>query len=738
MGIYTRLFKMSITWYGGLVLENARNNIVIDKKELGFSAIPLLLLLPLIVFNHQLFAIFEGSFVYLSLIMKIFIVVFTMTIAIHSWLIFSQLLSNQTLYIGSIFFVVALLEIANIVLAVSQSLDIMLLSVWIQIFMRFALVIGVLLMIVKPRKKLTLAHRRVAYGIAVLSVALVLIMLYKAQPFIDDSPLVTTIQNSAQLLTAVLQGVSIYFLSKHYKEAPKQTGWLMSGSAYLILSDLLFVCSYNFSGIWMFAALFYQFFAYYIFLKAIYYTSVEKPYQQLLKIKLDLEQSQQELTFQAYHDDITQLPNERLLLKTLKEKLHKDGRQQQAIISIEIDRLATISDSLGISYSNKMMKLVAERIQAMLPPHYFATKLRESQFVIFIHHVQTKEELIQFCLNLKSVMNQPLQVQLFSLKGNVNIGIAFNDANCTAEQLLTHAQLAMREASQLPQRLLFYQQHMSTGVADRILLEQELHRALERQEFYLVYQPQINLKTGKIESVEALVRWRHPERGLVPPDTFIEIAEESGLIIPLGKWILETACLQVKAWEAQGLPPMKVAVNLSLGQLFQQDLVQMVREILQRSKLEPSYLQLEITESMTMNIDQMTQLLHELKALGIQIAVDDFGTGYSSLSYLKDFPIDCLKIDRAFVHNIQHDPNDEALVSMILSMAKHLRLKVVAEGIEEIAQLAFLVAGDCDYIQGYLFSKPISAEQLATTFNDLHMHANDILERFKYGEEYSI
>ncbi|CAM5572943.1 Diguanylate cyclase OS=Lysinibacillus sphaericus OX=1421 GN=LS41612_06635 PE=4 SV=1 [Lysinibacillus sphaericus] len=180
-----------------------------------------------------------------------------------------------------------------------------------------------------------------------------------------------------------------------------------------------------------------------------------------------------------------------------------------------------------------MMKLLAERIQAMLPPHYFATKLRESQFVIFIHHVQTKEELIQFCLNLKNVMNQPLQVQLFSLKGNVNIGIAFNDANCTAEQLLTHAQLAMREASQLPQRLLFYQQHMSTGVADRILLEQELHRALERQEFYLVYEPQINLKTGKIESVEALVRWRHPERGLVPPDTFIEIAEESGLIIPL-------------------------------------------------------------------------------------------------------------------------------------------------------------------------------------------------------------
>ncbi|MFJ7407212.1 MULTISPECIES: putative bifunctional diguanylate cyclase/phosphodiesterase [unclassified Lysinibacillus] len=718
-------------------MENARNHLIIDKRELWYSAIPLLLLIPLLAFNDQLITIFiEGSVVdYLRLIMKILIVVFTMTIAIHSWLVFSHLLINHTLYIGSIFFLIALLEITNIVIAVPQSLDTVLIGVWIQILMRIALVIGMLLIIVKPRIKLTLAHRRVAYGIALFTVTLMLFILYQAQPLLENSHPI--IPQTVQVLTGMIQGVSIYFLSKHYRRAPKQVLWLISGSVYLILSDLLFVFSKDYSAIWMFSALLYQFLAYYVFLKAIYYTSVEKPYLQLLKIKQDLEQSQQELTFQAYHDDITQLPNERLLLKTLKEELHKDGKCK-AVISIEIDRLATISDSLGISNSNKMMKLVAERIQAMLPPHYFATKLRESQFVIYVNHVQTHEELIQFCLNLKSAMDRPLQVQLFSLKGNVNIGIAFNEKNCSAEELLMHAQLAMREASQIPQRFLFYKEHMSTGVTDRILLEQELHRALDQQEFYLDYQPQINLKTGKIESVEALVRWRHPVRGFVPPDKFIEIAEESGLIIPLGKWILETACLQAKVWEAQGLPKMKVAVNLSLGQLFQQDLVQMVKEILQRSKLEPSYLQLEITESMTMNIDQMTQLLHELKALGIQIAVDDFGTGYSSLSYLKEFPIDCLKIDRAFVHNIQHDANDEALVSMILSMAKHLRLKVVAEGIEEVAQLAFLIAGDCDYIQGYLFSKPITAEQLTATFKDLHVHANQILEQFKCGEEYHI
>ena len=235
-----------------------------------------------------------------------------------------------------------------------------------------------------------------------------------------------------------------------------------------------------------------------------------------------------------------------------------------------------------------------------------------------------------------------------------------------------------------------------------------------------------------------MVRWRHPTRGFVPPDVFIPIAEECGLIIPLGKWILETACTQAKTWEKQGLPPMKVAVNLSLGQLFQQDLVEMVQEILQRTKLDPKFLQLEITESMTMNIDRMTQLLHELKALGIQIAVDDFGTGYSSLSYLKEFPIDCLKIDRTFVRNVPHNPNDEALVSMIISMAKHLRLKVVAEGIEEVEQLSFLIDGGCDYIQGYLFSKPISPQQITETYKDLHHRVDEVLTQLQYIDDYII
>ncbi|WP_231630108.1 bifunctional diguanylate cyclase/phosphodiesterase [Lysinibacillus sp. ZYM-1] len=709
----------------------------IEKKEVWYMVLPLLLVIPLLIFSNQIYGVFQGEiYTNLKLIIQVLIIVFTMAIAIQSYLVFSHLLSNQTLYIGNLFFILALLELVSLFYSQNNSIEWRFMDGHLHILIRFYLSLGFLFIILHPRKQLTMKHRVLTYGSSLLFVVTSILLVYISPIFLPEQ-WIDHIDNMVHLFSSVLQLITIVIISRFFKKMPKRSMWLISAAISLIVSDTFFIISQDTNAIWDFSALIYQFLAFYFFLKAIYYTSVEKPFQQLLKIKKDLEQSQQELLFQAYHDDITLLPNEHLLLKTLKEKLH-ENKLQKAIIAIEIDRFAAIRSSIGISHSNKMMKLVAERIQAILPPHYFATKLREGQFVIYINHVKTVEELLQFCLNLKSAMKSPLQVQLFSLNGNLNMGIALHEEKWTGEELLMHAQLAMREARQIPQRFLFYKSYMSKGIADRILLEQDLHNALANNEFYLDYQPQVNLKTGTIESVEALVRWRHPNRGFVSPELFIPIAEECGLIIPLGKWILETACHQAKLWEEQGLPPIKVAVNLSLGQLFQRDLVEMVDEILQRTKLDAKYLQLEITESMTMNIDQMTQLLHELKALGIQIAVDDFGTGYSSLSYLKDFPIDCLKIDRTFVRNVPHNPNDEALVSMIISMAKHLRLKVVAEGIEEVEQLSFLMDGGCDYIQGYLFSRPISPQQISETFQDLHHHVDDVLMQLHYIEDYSI
>jgi len=669
----------------------------IEKKEIWYMVLPLLLVIPLLSFSNQIYGVFQGNMYQdIKLVIQVLIIVFTMAIAIQSYLVFSHLLSNQTLYIGNMFFIIALLELISLFFSQSREWNFM--NEPLHILMRLYLAIGFILIILNPKKRLTMNHRILTYGCSMLFVLGSVFLAYNSPKILPENWL-DTIDNMVHLIAIILQILTIAIVSTYVKKLPKRSMWLISAAISLIVSDIFFIVSQDQNAIWDFSALIYQFLAFYFFLKAIYYTSVEKPFQQLLKIKKDLEQSQQELRFQAYHDDITLLPNEHLLLKTLKENLH-EHKAQKAIIAIEIDRLAAIRSSIGISNSNTMMKLVAERIQSIVPPHYFATKLREGQFVIYIDHVKTIEELLQFCLNLKSAMTDPLQVQLFSLNGSLNIGIALYEEQWTGEELLMHAQLAMREARQIPQRFLFYKPYMSKGIADRILLEQDLHNALANNEFYLDYQPQVNLK--------------------------------------LGKWILETACTQAKAWEKQGLPPMKVAVNLSLGQLFQQDLVEMVQDILQRTNLDPSFLQLEITESMTMNIDQMTQLLHELKALGIQIAVDDFGTGYSSLSYLKEFPIDCLKIDRTFVRNVPHNPNDEALVSMIISMAKHLRLKVVAEGIEEVEQLSFLIDGGCDYIQGYLFSKPISPQQMTETYKDLHHRVEEVLTQLQYIEDYII
>lgn len=735
-------------YYGGIALERFHFNIDIEKNRLGFIFMPLLLLLPILFYSEQLYDVFKDEhYVYFHLAIQILIIVFAMSITIQTWLIFSHLKFERTLYTGVLFFAIALFEWINIIEIHSfdskNSIQTSYLSMWLHLIIRLLLAVTFLVMILKKQKQLQLNQRFRTYGKAsILSVVTLIILINP--PIFLQSLIVEGIQqphwqNILQLTATGIQIIVFVILIRNYHLAPKRAGWLASASLYLIVSDVLFTVYQDPYAFGYVIALGYKIYAFFFIVKAIYYGSVEIPYQHILQIQKNLERSEKDLYHQVYHDDVTQLANERFLLKTLKADLHV-GNEAKAIIAIEIDRLATIRSSLGISYSNKMLKLVADRINSVLPAHYFAAKLQEDQFVIYIDRFELKEELLQFCDALKAVMmKDPVQIQHYSLNGNLNIGIAIHKKECMSEEtLLMQARLAMKEASRFPKRLLFYEPSMSEGVADRLILEQELRQALANNEFNMVYQPQVNLKSGEIESVEALVRWKHPTRGSVPPSVFIPIAEESGLIIQLGEWVLEAACVQAKAWQKQGLPNMKVAVNLSLGQLFQKNLVNMVEDILLRTKLDPCYLQLEITESMAMNIDQMTLLLRELKSLGIQIAVDDFGTGYSSLSYLKDFPIDCIKIDRAFVRNIQHDKNDEVLVSMILSMAKHLRLKVVAEGIEEIEQLSFLLEGECDYIQGYLFSEPIAAKQLVKTIDDLHLHAERILNCIKSVEEYSI
>ena len=305
---------------------------------------------------------------------------------------------------------------------------------------------------------------------------------------------------------------------------------------------------------------------------------------------------------------------------------------------------------------------------------------------------------------------------------SASIGISLYPQDGGDEEiLLKNVDLAMYRAKHEGRsNFCFYTEEMNARNRERQAMEAELHHALKRGEFLLHYQPKVDLRTGKVVGVEALIRWQHGEKGLIPPDKFIPLAEETGLILPIGAWAMKTACGQNQAWQDAGLPHISIAVNLSARQFRHHDLVGLVKQVLQETGLEPKYLELELTESVIMQeaVEAISTLL-ELKALGVQLSLDDFGTGYSSLSYLRRFPLDNLKIDRSFVKGITSNPHDTTIVKTVIALAHSLNLKVIAEGVETEEQLAFLRAHDCNEMQGYLFSKPLPPENITSLLEDV-------------------
>ncbi|WP_052130200.1 putative bifunctional diguanylate cyclase/phosphodiesterase [Ureibacillus sinduriensis] len=414
--------------------------------------------------------------------------------------------------------------------------------------------------------------------------------------------------------------------------------------------------------------------------------------------------------FISYHEEATALSNERSVIEKMNDQLKHDG-SKKALLIFELDRFFLFKSSLGSMYTKRILDLMAERLLQNFPLSQIG-KVEEDQFLILLENGIEKEELIDLCKQLTQSMEKPFCIEHLTLHTSVNIGIAYYPDNAqTADGLLKSAQLAMYEARNGPEQWTFYDQELSSVRKQMLLLENDLHQAIQNNEFILQYQPQLKLKTKHGIAMEALIRWEHPEKGLIPPSDFIPIAEDCGLIVPIGKWVLETACRQTKELQESLGHPVTVAVNLSLGQLYHENFVEVVSAVLEETKLPPECLQLEITETMTMDKNLLVPILNDLRALGITIALDDFGKGYSSLSYLKDLPIDCLKIDRAFVKNMS-EKGHEPLVDFIISMAKHLKLNVVAEGIETMEQFNYFVNSECDAVQGYLISKPCSYEAI--------------------------
>ncbi|SPF40551.1 PAS domain S-box/diguanylate cyclase (GGDEF) domain-containing protein [Candidatus Desulfosporosinus infrequens] len=423
------------------------------------------------------------------------------------------------------------------------------------------------------------------------------------------------------------------------------------------------------------------------------------------------------LSHQIHHDVLTDLPN-RLLFKERAHQAILQARRRQeqvGVLFLDLDDFKLVNDTLGYDAGDDLLCQVGERIKRSLHQEDTVARQGGDEFLILLSELPSEQYVAQVAQKLLATLSAPFQLgeQKTYLTASLGISIYPVDGEYP-EILIQNADIAMHQAkAEGCNHYHFYTLALNKRLSERLTLQNELRQALERQEFVLYYQPQYCLSNGHITGVEALVRWQHPKHGFLPPGEFIQIAEDSGLILPLGEWVLRTACTQNKHWQDLGYPPIRVAVNLSAYQFRQKDLVSQVVRMLDETGLAPKWLELEITESLSMeNVDLSVETLRKLQSMGIHISLDDFGTGFSSLSFLSRFPLNTIKIDRSFITELNHHTDGQAIVLTIIQLAQNLGLKVIAEGVETEAQLDSLRTKGCDEVQGFLLAKPVSAENM--------------------------
>jgi diguanylate cyclase len=429
-----------------------------------------------------------------------------------------------------------------------------------------------------------------------------------------------------------------------------------------------------------------------------------------------LEAANRQLRHLASHDALTGLPNRLLLDDRIAQAIAHSQRHSHefAVLVIDLDRFKLINDSLGHRAGDELLREVAQRLKSAVRAVDTTARLGGDEFVVLLDGPLTQAEAVEIGTRAIKVMEPSLRLLGIDVHISASIGIAFYPRDgATVDTLLARADAAMYSAKERGRNnVQCYAEGMSTMTQDRVKFESELHEALRNREFELHYQPKVDTLTGRVNSAEALIRWRHPQRGLVPPNDFIAIADECGLLDAIGEWVLFEACRQAKAWQREGLPSLRVAVNLAPSQFRLANLVEQIRRALEASGLNPQLLEVELTETAIMSdAEESIQILEAISRMGVLVSVDDFGTGYSSMSYLRRFPIDKLKIDRCFVDQMTRRPEDASIVQAIISLAHSLHLKVIAEGVETPEQLALLTQLGCDQYQGFHFSPALEPAQ---------------------------
>jgi diguanylate cyclase (GGDEF)-like protein len=434
-------------------------------------------------------------------------------------------------------------------------------------------------------------------------------------------------------------------------------------------------------------------------------------------------QYEERTRYLSHYDELTGLANRSLFNERLREANQRvrQGGHNLALLHINLDRFKLLNDSLGLDVADQLLLQVGRRLSAELSDADTIARLSADEFAVLLDTHGNLTTLARTTTRLLAKLRAPLSVSGHELVINASIGIALlPESGKDVAALVSQANMAMQHAKHLGgNNFQFYTDSLQARTLERLQMEIQLRRAIEEGQLEVFYQPKLALATGLLSSAEALVRWRHPVRGMVPPGEFIGLAEESGLIADIGEFVLRRACRQACEWQRSGLAPIRVSVNLSVHQLRQGKLVSLVRQVLDETGLMPEYLELELTESQLLDsVEHIISTFQQLRELGVKLAIDDFGTGYSSLSYLKRFPVDYVKIDQAFIRGLNEGTEDAAITRAIIAMAHSLGLKVVAEGVEDSQQLAFLRAHACDEVQGYLISRPVEASAMGDVLRD--------------------
>ncbi|MBT3043646.1 MAG: EAL domain-containing protein [Candidatus Thiodiazotropha sp. (ex Codakia orbicularis)] len=430
-----------------------------------------------------------------------------------------------------------------------------------------------------------------------------------------------------------------------------------------------------------------------------------------------IKEAQDQINFLAHHDALTRLPNRALFRERFDHALMHARRENAsiALLFLDLDRFKTVNDTLGHPVGDQVLLEVSKRMNQIIRASDTLARLGGDEFVLLLEEQTDAQHAAVVARKLIDLFSRPMIIGEHELVVTASIGITLypNDGD-DPDKLIRHADRAMYEAKQQGRNTYrFFTQALTEGALERLMMENDLRRAVARNELILHYQPIVNLETRQLQGIEALVRWQHPEQGLIAPGLFIELAEEIGIIGEIGQWVLRAACSQLARWDRDGFKVPRISVNLSVQQIDREGLITMVSEELNNSGLSPERLELEVTESMLIRNPELSRtVLSELRTLGVKFAIDDFGTGYSSLAYLKLLPLDHLKIDQSFVRDIGKDANDEAIVRAIIGMSKSLGLESVAEGVEEAHQARFLQQAGSDLAQGYLYSRPLPADEI--------------------------